>query len=862
MEMKTKTNPMNNKQVGNRINFPYIRNINFFVSKVLWFILLISLFLSALPVFGAFPSQTNVLEFANNCYLTFKEPHTFSNMPTLGLPYDNSLSIYWNMDDGSDFVLHDSSINGNNGNITGASWTNGRYGDALNFDGVDDFVTFNGDLTGNLTGITFSAWVKADQVCNLFYTSSNCAILHFGGAGFYLTAEDGTKSGYLSWTSTPPINEWVFLTATWDSVSQKMCLYQNGVKQMTELKFAGGTTGSLKSSSLLYLGHSFNQPQSWFKGLIDDFRVYNRALSAEEISFLYFMGSPLFFSDYYYLKDSVTDNSMLIYVNNTSSDISAVTCTNFFENNRLTFIANASAVVKIWNSIGKPVFTTGIWDNETHLTTLTLNDLSEGELNWNTYTISTFADEHSSVSSSNITVAYNGNQTLYFNTTTGYNLEVIIDGISQGPISNYTFSNVTMSHVVTVTSTKPFTITALSGENGSIIPSGLVAVDSGRSQTFSFNVNDGYHVSKILVDNASQNIADFYTFNNVTRNHTIEVSFAINTYNLTVLTDSHSTITPGNASVTYGETQLFNIASDSGFVSHVYLDGVDQGNFTSFNLTNVQENHAISIISDPIALIETSSTAPSPSASASLSSSPVASQTPQTSNSPLPSQTQQPTATPAADSSSFPTMTVLIAVAAVTAIVAFFGLSFKKGYITIETVDDADNSEAGSGQDKFKPVAYAGNYRSSYQMEKVMATLRLMDENITENAINTSGKTFSICVDGIYVKDSKILLLKRNVEPFKGYWHVAGGHVEENESLQDALKREFKEETGLDVKVGKIVGWRIEETPDRIKIILAFEVTSAEGEIKLNSEHTEFSWFNTIPLNSVYDYSKYLRKIV
>ena len=38
-------------------------------------------------------------------------------------------------------------------------------------------------------------------------------------------------------------------------------------------------------------------------------------------------------------------------------------------------------------------------------------------------------------------------------------------------------------------------------------------------------------------------------------------------------------------------------------------------------------------------------------------------------------------------------------------------------------------------------------------------------------------------------------MLKRNVEPFKGCWHVAGGHVEEGESPQEALKREYKEET-------------------------------------------------------------------
>ena len=123
-------------------------------------------------------------------------------------------------------------------------------------------------------------------------------------------------------------------------------------------------------------------------------------------------------------------------------------------------------------------------------------------------------------------------------------------------------------------------------------------------------------------------------------------------------------------------------------------------------------------------------------------------------------------------------------------------------------------------------------------------------------------KHFYVCVDGVYIKKSAILLLKRSVEPFKGCWQVVGGHVEENETLKEALKREFKEETNLDVEVGEIVGGRIEETFERTKIIVVFKVTSAQGEIKLNSENTEYGWFSRVPLKSVYDYSKYLRRTV
>ena len=119
-------------------------------------------------------------------------------------------------------------------------------------------------------------------------------------------------------------------------------------------------------------------------------------------------------------------------------------------------------------------------------------------------------------------------------------------------------------------------------------------------------------------------------------------------------------------------------------------------------------------------------------------------------------------------------------------------------------------------------------------------------------------KKFVVCVDGVYVKDGKILLLKRNVEPFKGCWHVVGGHVKEDESLKDAVIREFREETGLDVAVGGIIDGRFEVTFDRVKIIAVFEVVSAEGEVHLNSENEAYGWFDEVPSNSVYDYVKYL----
>jgi 8-oxo-dGTP diphosphatase len=101
-------------------------------------------------------------------------------------------------------------------------------------------------------------------------------------------------------------------------------------------------------------------------------------------------------------------------------------------------------------------------------------------------------------------------------------------------------------------------------------------------------------------------------------------------------------------------------------------------------------------------------------------------------------------------------------------------------------------------------------------------------------------------------------MLRRNVEPFEDFWHVIGGHIENGETPEQALKREFKEETNLDITVGKLIGSRVETTADRTKKIAIFEVTGAQGKIKLNHEHKAYKWFSRIPPNAVYDYNWYI----
>jgi 8-oxo-dGTP diphosphatase len=66
--------------------------------------------------------------------------------------------------------------------------------------------------------------------------------------------------------------------------------------------------------------------------------------------------------------------------------------------------------------------------------------------------------------------------------------------------------------------------------------------------------------------------------------------------------------------------------------------------------------------------------------------------------------------------------------------------------------------------------------------------------------------TRPLTVDGIVLLDGKIVLIRRGHEPFKGWLALPGGFVEKDETVEQAVVRETKEETGLDTKIIGLIG--------------------------------------------------------
>ncbi len=110
------------------------------------------------------------------------------------------------------------------------------------------------------------------------------------------------------------------------------------------------------------------------------------------------------------------------------------------------------------------------------------------------------------------------------------------------------------------------------------------------------------------------------------------------------------------------------------------------------------------------------------------------------------------------------------------------------------------------------------------------------------------------CVNTIIIdKQNRLLVLKRNpnVKFSPSLWDLPGGKVENGETLQEAVKRETKEESNLDVEVRDSYFY-IHHYPDVEIDIYAFEVELIGGEVKIDEEqHTEFRWISKDQIESL-----------
>lgn len=224
------------------------------------------------------------------------------NFTTQGQTEANSLDVglvgFWTMEEGSGMSLLDQSGRNNHlalQNTTGASWVPGVEGSALSLNGnTNSFarVPHNSSLEIP-NAVSMSAWVRPNTVHRgtiLYKSAGNGFELWFtidGKIEFRLNrTSNGTTYRILSnFSYSASLNQWLHVAATFDGSTMK--IYVNGVEDISRT-YSPFTIGTISGNLVLA---SMDGIQRW-QGLLDEVRLYNRALSKEEVT-LAMNGSPI-----------------------------------------------------------------------------------------------------------------------------------------------------------------------------------------------------------------------------------------------------------------------------------------------------------------------------------------------------------------------------------------------------------------------------------------------------------------------------------------------------------------------------------------------------------------------------------------
>jgi len=241
---------------------------------------------------GVYEVQHYAGTYSNNLWDLIDRGPVITVTPPVPPPLSTAgLVGQWSLNEGSGLTTSDSSGNNNTGTLqNGPTWVAGKSGQALSFDGVNDFVSIpNSTSFGIIGDFTISAWVNRTMLGD------------YGGIvakkdppgwdyDLYISQADkatffanGGSVGEISKSSNTTIGlGWHHIAVTRSGTS--LTFYIDGVAQETFVLPVGALANHVYP---VEIGRdSPSNPNSNFNGLIDDVRLYNRALSANEISSL------------------------------------------------------------------------------------------------------------------------------------------------------------------------------------------------------------------------------------------------------------------------------------------------------------------------------------------------------------------------------------------------------------------------------------------------------------------------------------------------------------------------------------------------------------------------------------------------
>ncbi len=195
----------------------------------------------------------------------------------------SGLVAAYGFEEGTGTSVTDASGKSNVGTVSGATWAAaGRFGKALNFNGGSSMVTVTDSATLDLTtGMTLEAWVYPTTL-----SSSWTDIIFKSGDAYFLMGTTPTSqfpdvggsfaTANAYGTSALPLNTWSHIAGSYDGTTMRF--YLNGIQVSSRAQ-----TGAIATSTgdLSIGGDAGGQ---YWTGMIDEVRIYNRALTATEVS--------------------------------------------------------------------------------------------------------------------------------------------------------------------------------------------------------------------------------------------------------------------------------------------------------------------------------------------------------------------------------------------------------------------------------------------------------------------------------------------------------------------------------------------------------------------------------------------------
>lgn len=208
---------------------------------------------------------------------------------------DSGLVGYWKFDEGKGTVASDSSPGRNAGTFaSGASWTDGRMGGALQLSGPNACIRVSASSSlADLGPLTLSAWIKPSRLLLGRVLAKEDASrgrwIFIAGETGIAFAKDFSQQELRRQTvaNLLPVGVWSHIAVTWDGSSQpgQIHLYLNAAEAAYSVTQEGKGTRMSDASIPLQIGNRADLGRG-FEGAIDELRIYNRVLTAAEIGAL------------------------------------------------------------------------------------------------------------------------------------------------------------------------------------------------------------------------------------------------------------------------------------------------------------------------------------------------------------------------------------------------------------------------------------------------------------------------------------------------------------------------------------------------------------------------------------------------